>query len=273
MRNVARTWAYETGCLVGDEMSANLPYNDYYEYYAPDYELDVRPSNMDNANSKEYLDKILKTVLENLRQTQHAPSVQMTDVPPSLAMNDDDEAALDDLDEDENPDKRITQRRFDKRIEKNGELSESEDEDMAEANGVRRQNGNRKRRQFIDHRNLRDPLDSAADSGLGTPQPASEADEMNVDTAAGTPTKPAEKTDGADVAMGDVDDAADSMQVEAGGTAFKSGTTPASAEEAIKIKTEMAAEDTAAAAREEGLQEREEANAEGEARTEAAKTE
>jgi histone deacetylase 1/2 len=31
MRNVSRTWAYETGLLVGEQMSTNLPYNDYYE--------------------------------------------------------------------------------------------------------------------------------------------------------------------------------------------------------------------------------------------------
>lgn len=31
MRNVARTWAYETGRLVGVEMSRELPYNEYYE--------------------------------------------------------------------------------------------------------------------------------------------------------------------------------------------------------------------------------------------------
>lgn len=36
MRNVARTWAYETGRLVGVEMDAVLPYNEYYEYYGPD---------------------------------------------------------------------------------------------------------------------------------------------------------------------------------------------------------------------------------------------
>jgi histone deacetylase 1/2 len=34
MRNVARTWAYETGTLVGLEMSKQLPYNDYYEVCA-----------------------------------------------------------------------------------------------------------------------------------------------------------------------------------------------------------------------------------------------
>ncbi len=31
MRNVARTWAFETGTLVGEPMTPNLPYNDYYE--------------------------------------------------------------------------------------------------------------------------------------------------------------------------------------------------------------------------------------------------
>lgn len=31
MRNVARTWAYETGVLVGQEMPRTLPYNEYYE--------------------------------------------------------------------------------------------------------------------------------------------------------------------------------------------------------------------------------------------------
>lgn len=35
MRNVSRTWAYETGQLVGQEMGPDLPYTDYYEvcYY------------------------------------------------------------------------------------------------------------------------------------------------------------------------------------------------------------------------------------------------
>jgi acetoin utilization deacetylase AcuC-like enzyme len=31
MRNVARTWAFETGELVGRDMSAQLPFSDYYE--------------------------------------------------------------------------------------------------------------------------------------------------------------------------------------------------------------------------------------------------
>jgi histone deacetylase 1/2 len=31
MRNVARTWAFETGRLVGMELDRTLPYNEYYE--------------------------------------------------------------------------------------------------------------------------------------------------------------------------------------------------------------------------------------------------
>ncbi|OQV05582.1 Histone deacetylase domain-containing protein [Cladophialophora immunda] len=189
MRNVARTWAYETGCLVGEYMPPNLPYNDYYEYYAPDYELDVRPSNMENANSREYLEKILGQVLENMKRTAHAPSVQMTDVPrESLGMNDEDEAALDDLDEDQNPDTRLTQRKADKYVQKNGELSDSEDEEMEEVNG--RPSASRKRRIMQNYRHIMDVggNDSGVEtrSGTGTPQQASSlpdeaADEMNVD--------------------------------------------------------------------------------------------
>ena len=81
MRNVSRTWTYETGLLVGMEPSADIPYNDYYEYFGPDYKLDVRPNNMENMNSREYLDKILTQIRENLRHTTFAPSVQMQEVP------------------------------------------------------------------------------------------------------------------------------------------------------------------------------------------------
>ena len=91
MRNVARAWAYETGVVVGEDigpgmnlefapfivvclwslmmyyrlliitksiMITEMPYNDYYEYFGPDYKLDVRPSNMENMNTLDYLEKI-----------------------------------------------------------------------------------------------------------------------------------------------------------------------------------------------------------------------
>ncbi|KAJ5960116.1 uncharacterized protein N7479_007266 [Penicillium vulpinum] len=187
MRNVARTWAYETGILVGEPLGSELPYNDYYEYFAPDYQLDVRPSNMDNANTREYLDKIRNQVVENLKRTAFAPSVQMTDVPrnPMLdGMDDDADDVMDDLDEDENKDKRFTQRRFDQRTEKAGELSDSEDEEENTANGVRRQPGVMRRRNQVNYRNL-EP-DSGLDSGMATPQDGSSAADGETDFALDT---------------------------------------------------------------------------------------
>lgn len=139
---------------------------------------------MDNANSREYLEKILSQVLENMKRTAHAPSVQMTDVPrDSLGINDDDEAAMDDLDEDENTDKRHTQRRSDKYVQKNGELSDSEDEDPHERQG-------RRRRVQANFRHIMDvgATDSGVEtgSGVGTPMQGSsvpdDADEMNIDS-------------------------------------------------------------------------------------------
>ncbi|TKA25484.1 Histone deacetylase RPD3, partial [Friedmanniomyces endolithicus] len=173
MRNVARTWAYETGRLVGMELSSELPFTDYYEYYSPDWELDVRPSNMDNANSPEYLEKIKQQVYENLRRTlQAAPSVQMQDVPRhTMGMNetgDEEEDRLDDeeADLDANKDRRYTQRLWDQKIVREDELSESEDEEMAEAAGVRKQPGRERRRGIMDYRNPHAPGD---DSGPNTP--------------------------------------------------------------------------------------------------------
>ena len=120
---------------------------------------------MDNANSMEYLQKIKVQVIENLKRTTFAPSVQMTDVPRDPeGMNDDADAELDDLDEDENPDSRYTKRRWDKYIEKDGELSDSEDEDENEANGVRQQpSAPKRRRNMMDYQN---PLAAADDKDI-----------------------------------------------------------------------------------------------------------
>lgn len=86
---------------------------------------------MENANSYEYLEKIKIQVIENLKKTAHVPSVQMQDVPRNPiggAMTDEEEAELDDLDEDENKDVRMTQRRWDQRIQRDDEFEESDDE-------------------------------------------------------------------------------------------------------------------------------------------------
>ena len=58
-------------------LSLELPYNDYFEYFGPDFKLHISPTNMTNQNSPEYLEKIKVKLFENLRLIPAAPSVQM----------------------------------------------------------------------------------------------------------------------------------------------------------------------------------------------------
>lgn len=149
---------------------------------------------MDNANSQDYLEKIKVQVIENLKRTTFAPSVQMTDVPRDPeGMNDEADAELDDLDEDENPDSRYTKRRWDKYVEKEGELSESEDEEENEANGVRRQpNAPKRRRNMIDFQNPMAIVDDDKDMGSGA------ASAQNGDSANGNGSRTASEGEGHD---------------------------------------------------------------------------
>ena len=77
VRNVARCWTYETAVLLDEEISDELPYNDYLGYYGPDYKLHLHSSNMDNYNSKEYLSNIQEKVFDSIRHLPCAPSVQL----------------------------------------------------------------------------------------------------------------------------------------------------------------------------------------------------
>ncbi|TAQ86884.1 hypothetical protein B7494_g4777 [Chlorociboria aeruginascens] len=187
MRNVARTWAYETGVLVGQEMGTVLPYNEYYEYYGPDYELDVRASNMDNANSKDYLEKIKIQVIENLKKTAHAPSVQMTEIPRTtlLGGTEEDEAEADDADADDNKDVRTTKRRRDQNITRDDEFDESDDEENVPTNGSTSRNGSRKRRNINDYRNSYGVAsDIEMESGVATREISKEVDDELTEMAA-----------------------------------------------------------------------------------------
>lgn len=96
IRNVARCWAYETALLVDKKLSEDLPYNDYFEYYGPDYKMSVPKTNMENLNTADYLHKIRTRIIENLRHCQFAPSVQSQDVPRDMFSSSDDSDSEDD---------------------------------------------------------------------------------------------------------------------------------------------------------------------------------
>jgi histone deacetylase 1/2 len=104
VRNVARCWAYETSVLLGVPLSNDIPYNDFFEYYAPDFKLHLTPSTaMENQNKPEQLQAIAARILQNLRNLQGAPSVQMHPVPADWTLSD---AQAPQAVEDKHPDKR-----------------------------------------------------------------------------------------------------------------------------------------------------------------------
>ena len=64
IRNVSRLWAYETAVILEqeNEISGDIPFNDYFQYFAPDYQLHLQQSNnVENKNTKEYLETV-KTI-------------------------------------------------------------------------------------------------------------------------------------------------------------------------------------------------------------------
>lgn len=101
INNVARCWALETAVLNDVEIPINLPPNDYISHYAPDFQLKNIGIESENLNTRTYLDTLLTSVRKNIRNLEHAPSVQMKYIPPSIfddLMENDDE---DDIKDDE----------------------------------------------------------------------------------------------------------------------------------------------------------------------------
>jgi len=122
IRNVSRAWTYETSRLVDTEIPDQLPYNDYLEYFGPDYRLHIEPSNAPNHNSREYLERNLSELLKNLGQVEIAPSVQQMEIPPEarvVAVYNED--AL-------NPEERRPMALRDEQISHDQDLSDSDDD-------------------------------------------------------------------------------------------------------------------------------------------------
>jgi hypothetical protein len=58
IRNVSRCWTYETAVVLDQEISNNIPYNDFFQYYGPDYCLHLTPTEMPNKNDRDYLEDL-----------------------------------------------------------------------------------------------------------------------------------------------------------------------------------------------------------------------
>ncbi|KAJ3358809.1 hypothetical protein GGF32_009967 [Allomyces javanicus] len=120
IRNVARTWTYETARAVGVDLPVHLPYNEFLEYYGPEYLLDVPMSNIPNHNTQDHLEKLVAAITEHLRNLPFAPSVQTQEVPIDEPVEADEDL--------EDPDERLPQSYRDGHIQRDDEYSDSEDE-------------------------------------------------------------------------------------------------------------------------------------------------
>lgn len=175
IRNVARCWTYETAVALDQEIPNELPYNDYFEYFGPDFKLHISPSNMQNQNSPEYLDKIKTRLCENLRMLPHAPGVQAQAIP-------DDAIAEEEEDEDkQNPDERVSIRASEKRIQRDNEYSDSEDEgdNRKDVRSNKKPIGNKKLKSETNG------VNSSNNGQLGAEKEDKQADDKTKDETAG----------------------------------------------------------------------------------------
>lgn len=90
IKNVSRCWTYETAVLLDlhQDLPNSLPHTIYDDFYAPDWKLHpdlvAGRNRIENLNSRKSLEKIRIGILERLRFIHGAPSVAMSEIPPSL---------------------------------------------------------------------------------------------------------------------------------------------------------------------------------------------
>ncbi|KAI9813222.1 MAG: histone deacetylase [Phylliscum demangeonii] len=109
-RNVARLWTYETAVCLGADLSPALPaHTPYLHAFGPDPTLFPNlAGSFENKNTSDQLWHVVRSVREQLRYLEHAPSVMMHAVPPDLAAW---QAQVEDeLRDDEEPPRRESER-------------------------------------------------------------------------------------------------------------------------------------------------------------------
>lgn len=127
-RNVARCWTSETAVILDEEISNEIPYNEYLEYFGPDFTLNPDISTkQENQNTKQYMDYLRQHVHDNLKQLVTSPSVEMQDIPPDIL-------SLENTEE-QDPDVRNHQGDIDNRIEPNNEFYDGDKDNDKENDG------------------------------------------------------------------------------------------------------------------------------------------
>lgn len=66
--NTARCWTFLTALAVNKQLPPDIPDNQFFMEYGPDYDLAVSPGNRKDLNSKSYLKEVYTKVLRNLNQ-------------------------------------------------------------------------------------------------------------------------------------------------------------------------------------------------------------
>jgi histone deacetylase 1/2 len=110
-RNVARCWAYETATAMGvqDAMKDDIPENEMYQSYGPDYRLHLDVDRtLVNKNTRAHLEPLVQRVLENLNRLGGPPSVPFQDVPLDfVSLPDEDEDPIEHTDETKSKKQRV----------------------------------------------------------------------------------------------------------------------------------------------------------------------
>lgn len=111
-RNVARCWAYETATAMGveDSLKDEIPENEMYQSYGPDYRLHLDVDRtLTNRNTRNHVDSLLQQVLDNLNRLGGPPSVPFQDVPADFfQLEEEDDGVIENTDESRDKKQRLT---------------------------------------------------------------------------------------------------------------------------------------------------------------------
>lgn len=82
--NVARLWTYETSIALGVQQTLpdEIPFHNYWMEYASDnFSMHTKKiEGFENENTKKYLDDVMHAVLQNLKNLEPVPSVQIEEL-------------------------------------------------------------------------------------------------------------------------------------------------------------------------------------------------